>query len=209
MLPAWVIPLLPGAQTEGSRLAQLLAFTSEQPILWTSIALTIAICSGLVLFRAHVENPRMTISRGAESAAHPLLNTAAVIGFGGVVSQTALFSSFGDLMLNSGLHPLVSAVISVNVLSAVAGSATGALGVWLPAFGQQYLDAGIPPETLHRVLIVGSGVFDALPHCGGIITCLTIMGLSHREAYKDSAVLAIGIPMVATIALIGVVIFLQ
>lgn len=60
----------------------LLVFTVQQPLLWTGLALVAGILSGVVLFRHFLPSVRDTLSRGAESSALPLLNTAAVIGFG-------------------------------------------------------------------------------------------------------------------------------
>ena len=208
LIPGWLHKLLGVGAGNPSGFLRLLAFTQKQPILWTCAALVIAICSALVLFRRHLTEPRLTLGRGAENAAQPLLNTAAVIGFGGVVSKTAVFASFANMMLDADLHPLVSAIISINIVSGIAGSASGALGIWLPSFAQHYLDAGVPPEILHRVLIVASGAFDTLPHCGAIITCLTVMGLTHREAYKDAAVVTILIPLGATALITALAIYL-
>jgi H+/gluconate symporter-like permease len=45
------------------------------------------------------------------------------------------------------------------------------------------------------VTAVATGGLDALPHNGAVITLLTICGLTHREAYKDIAVVAVVIPI--------------
>jgi H+/gluconate symporter-like permease len=49
---------------------------------------------------------------------------------------------------------------------------------------------------------VATGGLDALPHNGAVITLLTICGLTHREAYRDIAVVALGIPIIALVILI-------
>jgi hypothetical protein len=36
-----------------------------------------------------------------------------------------------------------------------------------------------------------------------VIAMLTIMGLKHREAYRDIFVVTVGIPILATLAVIG------
>jgi H+/gluconate symporter-like permease len=43
--------------------------------------------------------------------------------------------------------------------------------------------AGIPPEVLHRIASMASGGMDTLPHNGGVITLLTVTGLTHRQSY--------------------------
>jgi len=195
-------PAAGAANESASGFLGLLLFARQRPILWTSIALILGIAVGLVLFRRFLPKPHLTVGHGADSAAVPLLNMSAVIGFGGVVSTTAVFDSFSTVMHDSGLPPLVSAVFSIMVISGVVGSGSAGLAIWMPSFAQHYLDAGVPVETLHRVVTIASGTIDTLPHCGGVIICLSVMGLTHREAYKDTALVLIGPPLVATILVI-------
>ena len=182
----------------------LLVFTSRQPLLWTGVALVAGILSAVVLFRRWLPSVRATLSRGAESSALPLLNTASVIGFGGVVRQTAIFDGFASAILQSDLPPLVSATLSVNVMAGIVGSASGGLQIWMSSFAQPYLEAGVDPEVLHRVATVASGGLDSLPHSGGVITILTVMGATHREAYRDFAVVTVAIPLFATMIMVAV-----
>lgn len=127
----------------------------------------------------------------------PLLNTAAVIGFGGVVSATPIFDSFERIMVDSGLNPVLSLVISVNVFAGLVGSASGGLGIFMESLAPHYLELGVSPELVHRLSALASGGLDSLPHCGAIITFLTVMRLDHREAYGGIAVVTIVIPLIA------------
>jgi len=80
------------------------------------------------------------------------------------------------------------------------------MSIALSTLGETYLqmgeEAGIAPALLHRVTAVATGGLDALPHNGAVITLLTICGLTHREAYRDIAVVAVVIPILALILLI-------
>lgn len=53
-------------------------------------------------------------------------------------------------------------------------------------------------------LVIAVANLDSLPHCGAIITMLTIMGLSHKEAYKDVAVVTVVIPLIALVSILAV-----
>ena len=66
-----------------------------------------------------------------------------------------------------------------------------------------YLEMGIEPEVLHRVATIASGGFDSMPHCGAIVAMLTIAGLSHRQAYWDTAVVSGLITAAAALFLIA------
>jgi H+/gluconate symporter-like permease len=56
---------------------------------------------------------------------------------------------------------------------------------------------------MHRIILLSAGSLDTLPHCGAIITLLSVTKLTHKESYKDIAVLTMGIPALTVIAVIG------
>ena len=71
-----------------------------------------------------------------------------------------------------------------------------------------YLDMGVQPEILHRIAAIAAGGLDSLPHCGAVIATFMIMGLTHREAYKDTFVVTVVVPVVACLASIGLLMLL-
>jgi H+/gluconate symporter-like permease len=158
----------------------------------------------LLLFPSVRSKPLQTIGDGTRDSIMPLINTAAVIGFGGVVVQTAGFGAFSQGLLNLDMPPLLSMFLSVSTLSAITGSASGGLQIFMSSMADSYLALGIPVETLHRIATIASGGFDSLPHCGAVVAMLTITGLSHRQAYKDVAVVTVVIPVVATLVCLAI-----
>ena len=206
MVPLWIQKIFGGiAPAEGETftgLRALFALSVQNPTLWTTFAMVVGMVSSLILFRRYYERPMSMISRGAESSILPLMNTAAVIGFGAVVQQTQTFSGFTKIMVESDLNPIVSAAISINVMSGIVGSASGGLGIFMKTLAEHYVAAGVSPQTLHRIATIGSGGLDSLPHCGAVITGFTIMGLTHREAYKDVFVVTVAIPLVALVVVV-------
>lgn len=203
MTPLLLMGIAPPAEGDESAYAQLLTLAVTNPLNWTVVAMAGGTLLGFILFRKTLSQPLVTMGHGAESAIMPLFNTAVVIGFGGVVKATPAFETFSTVMLESGVNPLVSAVASINIMAGIMGSATGALQIFATSLGPHYLGMGLNPDVLHRIVAIGAGGLDSLPHSGAIITTLTIMGLSHREAYKDTAVVTILIPLVAVVALIA------
>jgi H+/gluconate symporter-like permease len=202
LVPLWLASLI-DFESSDSPVSAVLRFARDQQTLWPVLAMAVATLLAVFSMRRFLPEISKTLGRGAESSALPLLNTAVVIGFGGVVQATAAFNWFTGLMLGSGLPPLVSAAISVNIIAAIVGSASGGLGIWMPTLARYYLDAGVPPAILHRVVTVAAGGFDTMPHCGAVITFLTITGLTHREAYKDLFMICVAIPVVATIVIVA------
>ncbi len=182
---------------------ELLRFANSQPILWPSLALLSGTVLAVALFPAVRRDPLTIVGAGTRDSIMPLVNTAAVIGFGGVVTHTAGFQSFAQLMLESGLPPLASMFASVSLVSAITGSASGGLQIFMQTMAPAYLDMGISPATLHRLATMASGGFDSLPHCGAIVAMLTITGLTHKQAYKDVGVVTVIIPVLATLIAMG------
>ena len=188
---------------EGS-LGAFVGFSQQQPILWPSMALVIATGVAIALFPGLRRNTMNVLGQGADDAIMPLLNTAAVIGFGGVVTQTAGFAQFSQWILAVDLPPLLSIFASVSVVSGIVGSSSGGLQIFMQTLAPKYLEMGVEPEVLHRIANIAAGGLDSLPHCGAVIAMLMIMGLTHKQAYKDIFVVTVLIPVVAVLACIAV-----
>ena len=200
LLPRGILQVID--ETSQAWFPTLVRFANGQPIIWPSIALVFGTAVAVLLHRNAWYTASTTISRGAQDAIMPLINTAVVVGFGGVVAQTAGFASFSNLVVNAPLPPLVSLFFSVNVVAGIVGSASGGLRIFMETLAPSYLEMGIEPEVLHRIATVASGGLDTLPHCGAVIATFTIMGLTHRQAYRDVFILSVLIPLVATLSLV-------
>lgn len=219
-MPHWRLALLPlvvvlatillprllqtaGLAPQDGALAELIAFAAKQPIFWPSFALILGSLLAFALFPNLRGRGLQVFGEGTNDAIMPLLNTAAVIGFGGIVVQTVGFQDFSSAMLNSGLPPKLSAFTSISVVSAITGSASGGLQIFMATMAESYVAMGIPLEELHRIVAMASGGFDSLPHCGAVIAMLTITQLTHKQAYKDVAVITVAIPVVATLTVMA------
>jgi len=202
-----VITLAAGAEqlTGDNPALRLLQFANSQPIVWPSIALLGGTLLASLQFDSVRPHALHVVGAGTQDAIMPLINTAAVIGFGGVVTHTAVFGQFTSLMLDSGLPPLLSMFSSVSLVSAITGSSSGGLQIFMQTMAPAYLEMGIDPQVLHRIAAMASGGFDSLPHCGAVVAMLTITQLSHREAYRDVGVVTVVIPVATTLILMGAV----
>ena len=196
-----LLPLLGLASADNA----IIAYANSQPLLWPSIALMIGVVMSVALFPALRTNTLQTIGKGAEEAIIPLLATSVVIGFGGVVTKTTGFADF-TLWLNTlEMSPLMSVFVSVGLVSAIVGSSSGGLQIFLGTMAQPYIDQGMDPEVLHRIAAMASGGFDSLPHCGAVVAILTITGLTHKQGYKDLGVVTVVIPVIATLATMAII----
>lgn len=193
----------PSYYSQGSFLAAIVDLSHSEPILWPSLALALGSIVIFAAFPAIRGDYMANVGRGANNSIMPIVNTSVVIGFGGVVTQTTGFQEFANLMVNLDLPPKVSAALSVNVLSGIVGSASGGLQIFMQSLAERYLALGIPPDVLHRIATVASGCIDSLPHSGGVVASLSIMRVTHKEGYKDLAMVTVVIPIIATAVMIG------
>lgn len=176
--------------------------------LWALIVALVAACATLIVSRlGHWSNLRETVNKGVFGFMLPLFNTASEVGYGAVIATLAGFVIIRDAVLNVAPgNPLISEAVAMNVLAGITGSSSGGLSIALQTLGADYLrmaqEFGISPELLHRVAVMAAGGFDTLPHCGAIITLLSICSLTHKQSYLNIAAVTLGVPMVALVTVI-------
>ena len=173
--------------------------------LW-SVITALAVALALILSRP----PRLmeVLNDGAESSLLPLFNTASLVGFGAVIATLPGFELLrASLEGLSGGNALISAALSSGALAGITGSASGGMSIALDVLGPslmaQAAAQAIDPSLLHRVVAVATGGLDTLPHNGAVITLLGICGMTHRQAYGDIFVVAVLVPTIACVLIIG------
>lgn len=176
--------------------------------IWAIIlSLVASICLAIALNFRRFTNLRESVNAGTIGALLPIFNTASEVGYGAVIASLPAFLVIRDAVL--GLfpgNPVASLAVAVNVLAGITGSASGGMSIALDTLGAQFAQMGqaqgVSMELMHRVTSLASGGFDALPHNGAVITLLAICGLTHRKSYADIFVVAVLIPVLATVLVI-------
>ena len=175
---------------------------------WSTIlSMVVALLITIGLHFRSLDKLKLSLASGARSSLLPIFNTASEYGYGNTIRNLAGFVIVQKFVTGIAPgNPLISEAIAVNSLAAMTGSASGGLSIALKALGDTYyqrgIEAGIDPELLHRVASMSCGGLDSLPHNGAVITLLLICGVTHRQGYKDVAVVSIACPLVATITVI-------
>lgn len=131
----------------------------------------------------------------------PLVNSCAVVGFGSVVKVLPIFAVVSGAVLGLSALPLLSEVVSVNLLCAMTASASGGLSAALEVMGETFLQSGIDPQVLHRLASICSGGLDNLPYNGATVTVLALCGMTHKDSYLDMFMVATIIPIIASIVI--------
>ena len=158
--------------------------------IWSvATALLVASVVLVLLNRSRLSALRETMDAGANGSVLPALNTASMVGFGGVIAALPAFEAVRDALLAVPGGPLVSIAVATNVVAGITGSASGGLIIALNAFGASLVEsaaaAGIDPALMHRVASISCGGLSGLPHNGAVVTLLAICGATHRGSYRD------------------------
>lgn len=145
------------------------------------------------------------ISSGANNGIISIVNTAATVGFGSIVSATPAFAALASLITNLavGGNGLLMAGIAVGILAGISGSASGGLGIAVPIVGEIFLPLGVNAQALHRVAVVASSSLDSMPHNGFVNTCLNYSKTNHKEAYFDIFIVSVVITIIETAIVIA------
>jgi H+/gluconate symporter-like permease len=167
-------------------------------------ALIIALLGGVIatylLNRKYFKNFWNAVSEGTLGALIAIGNTAAVVGFGGVAKAVPAFQTAVDFMTSIPGSPLIGGAIAVSVIAGMTGSASGGQAIALPLLAPHYMDMGVNPEALHRVVSISSGALDSLPHNGYVVTTVrAICGESHQDAYNPVGAVTVIVPALGVI----------
>lgn len=173
-------------------------------------ALTVALLAGLMvsvaIYWKRFRGLEAALSAATLGALVAIANTCAVVGFGSVAKLTPAFQDALLAMTSIPGNGLIGAAVAVSVIAAMTGSASGGQAIALPLIAPHYLEAGVDPDALHRVVAISSGGLDSLPHNGYVVTTIrAICGETHRSAYMPVAALTVVIPFIG--AILAIILF--
>ncbi len=171
-------------------------------------ALIVALIAGCIGAAAtnlrHLHKPGEALSEGGVGALIAIGNTAAVVGFGSVARVSPAFDAAVVWVTALPGTGLAGAAIAVSAIAAMTGSASGGQAIALPIVGPHYLDMGVNPDQLHRVVAISSGALDSLPHNGYVVTTIrAICKETHAAAYMPMGALTVVIPTAGLLLCLG------
>lgn len=179
-------------------IAILVSFNGFKLPVETAVFLGVALATILMWKRVGTINGWIAVfNEGAANSGVSILNTAIVVGFGGVVKQTQGFADLVEVLKTLNMPALVFVMITVAICAGACGSASGGMGVAFNALTDTYIALGANLEHVHRIAAIAAGTLDSLPHQGAQITLLGICKLTHKEAYFDIFVTQIVIPFIS------------
>ena len=172
------------------------------------LSLLIACICCLVFMFKHYKNLLKSLNQGAFNVCATIVSTCAIVGFGSVVAATPGFQYLVQLLVNMPGNPLISWDIGINLLAGITGSATGGLTIAMNTLAPLYIGK-VNPELLHRIGSIASGGLDSLPHNGGVIITLMVVGLTHKQGYYQIFVCSTIVPIIASLVaiIVGVMLY--
>lgn len=180
---------------------------------YSHYALILALLAGCVsawlLTHRRVQGLDAIITSGTTGALLAIANTAAVVGFGSVAKASPAFDIAVAAVTSLPGNELIGAAVAVTSIAAMTGSASGGQSIALPVLAPHYLEAGVNPDALHRVVAISSGALDTLPHNGYVVTTIrAICRETHKAAYWPMGALTVVVPVLGTLlALILFIVF--
>lgn len=147
-----------------------------------ALAMTFAIITGCILYRDRL-NVKEAVSNGAAGGLSSLIATSSIMGFGSVVSAAPAYELITNALVNMNANPLITALVSINVIAAITGSSAGGLNIFLSSMGEYLAASGLNMSMLHRAVCIASSGFDAMPHASGMVVCNQIAKTSQKDTY--------------------------
>ena len=151
------------------------------------LGISVILC--IVLFLRSIPKGKLvpTLNTGFANGVMPLIMVTAVVGIAQVVAHTDAFEIVKNGMINISSDSKFATALSVvgitNVMAFICGSASGAIAMTLDMFSQAWLNLGLDPEWIHRVVVTASGGFDTTPWNSFVVLILGLGKLTHKEAY--------------------------
>lgn len=125
--------------------------------------------------------------------------TSAMTGFGKVIMATPAYEALTEFALNLNLSPLITLAIAMSIICACTASATSAVGIVGPTLGPTFVDMGLNPNAVARVMAISATGFDSVPQNGTIVMVISVLcGETYKDAYPYVFVMNVLIPLIGT-----------
>jgi H+/gluconate symporter-like permease len=178
---------------------------AENPIQLATMGMVLAsiVCLALNPKKITITGVKNWIGDGANNGITAIVGLAAVIAFGYVVSNAPAFQSVLNWVTDLDMNIYFKGLVSTGVISGITGSSSGGAEIALTNLGAYFIAAGeagtVNLEVLHRLIAMGAGTLDTLPHVSAIFLFLALLGCTHKEAYKYLFWPTVVIPSVVTV----------
>jgi len=167
-----------------------------------AIVIAQSVCSVLILAMNwnRIKGDKLKVlTEGAHAALVPLVGSSLVVGFAGVVADTAAYNALVEWVGTLQINPYALTVIGTAVCCAICADAMGGLSAFFTIMTPQLIASGANLNYVHKLAGAASATFDSLPHNGNINISLQVFGLTHKQGYKHMFIVQTLFPVVYTV----------
>lgn len=154
-----------------------------------AIGFLISIILSALIFYPYLPNQKEILNTATIASDVPAFATSSTVAFGTVLTLSAGFAVIQEWIQQIPGSPLISLSLSTALVSGIIGSSSGAVGIASSHFLPTYMEMGINPELLHRVVVVASAILTVVPQSGVMITFHNLSRLSMKRGLKYSFIL--------------------
>lgn len=154
-----------------------------------AIGLLISIILSALIFFPYLPNQKEILNTATIASVVPAFATSSTVAFGTVLTLSTGFAVIQEWIQQIPGSPLISLSVSTALVSGIIGSSSGAVGIASSHFLPTYMEMGINPELLHRVVVVASAILTVVPQSGVMITFHNLSRLSMKRGLKYSFIL--------------------
>lgn len=154
---------------------------------WLSLTIGCIVC--YVLYFKQFQNIGKTLGAGCTSTMKSIMNVSAVVGFGAAVEMAPGFQYVVDNLNSIPGTPLIQLCLATNLIAGITGSASGGEAIALNLFADRFVNMGISPDVVHRVVAVSCYGLDSMPYNGSAINRLNYTNLDYKRGYIHEFIL--------------------
>lgn len=154
---------------------------------WVSLTIGCLVCYALYFNK--FQNIGKTLGAGCTSTMKSIMNVSAVVGFGAAVELAPGFQYVVDNLSALPGTPLFQLCLATNLVAGITGSASGGEAIALNLFAQRFVDMGINPDVIHRVVAISCYGLDSMPYNGSAINRLNYTNLDYKRGYIHEFIL--------------------
>ena len=192
-----VIPLL--VVIVGCPVLQFALKFASTPATVIAQAAAILVCVLLNIKRGFHKRLAGAVTNGCLQSSMPLLSVCAIVGYSTLVSNTAFFNAAMGTISNMSTSPYIMVVVGTALFAALSADSMGGISGAVGTVCAKAIAAGADPGLVHRLTLAAATTFDSMPFSSMLNVTMGFLGLSHKDVYKQIAVVQIGATSIATI----------
>ena len=192
-----VIPLL--VVIVGCPVLQFALKFASTPATVIAQAAAILVCVLLNIKRGFHKRLAGAVTNGCLQSSMPLLSVCAIVGYSTLVSNTAFFNAAMGTISNMSTSPYIMVVVGTALFAALSADSMGGISGAVGTVCTKAIAAGANPGLVHRLTLAAATTFDSMPFSSMLNVTMGFLGLTHKDVYKQIAIVQIGATSIATI----------